>query len=133
MTSAASHLYDHIQKIAPDINQQIVKAAQNAHNEAEFERDVNNIINDIAKDLGVDLLFRQQYTLATGRADALYNRFIIEYEAPGSLRKILSHGHTQHAVQQVKDYIEGVAKAERQARDRLLGVTFDGSFYVYVR
>lgn len=30
------------------------------------------------------------------------------------MRSSLSHGHTQHAVQQVKDYIESLAKAERR-------------------
>ncbi|GAB4577495.1 MAG: N-6 DNA methylase [Anaerolineales bacterium] len=109
------------------------EAAQRAHNEAEFERELNSEIAKIAQGMGINLLFRQQYTLATGRADAVYNRFIIEYEPPGSLRNQLSHGHTQHAVQQVKDYIEGVAKAEKHERDRLLGVAMDGHFFIFVR
>lgn len=125
--------YDHIHRIAPEISARITASATAAHNEAEFERDVNNIIRDLAKDMGVQLLHREQYTLATGRADAVYNRFIIEYEPPGSLRDRLSHGHTAHAVQQVKDYIEGVAQAERHDRDRLLGVAYDGHYYIFVR
>jgi len=108
-------------------------AAQHAHNEAEFEYNMNNEIDKVARDLGVNLHFRQQYTVFTGRADAVYNRFIIEYEPPGSLRDYLSHGHTQHAVQQVKDYIEGVAKAEKHDRDRLLGVAMDGHYFIFVR
>lgn len=125
--------YDHIRQIAPETSARITAYADAAHNEAEFERDANALIHEIARDMGVDLLQRQQYTLATGRADAVYNRFIIEYEPPGSLRANLSHGHTAHAVQQVKDYIEGLAKAEKHDRDRLLGVAFDGRFYIYVR
>lgn len=128
-----AQIYDHIRQIAPAFALTIGQAAQASHNEAEFEYAMNNAIGGIAAELGVQLLFRQQYTLATGLADAVYNRFIIEYEPPGSLRPNLSHGHTQHAVQQVKDYIMGLAKAERHDRDRLLGVAFDGRFYIFVR
>lgn len=125
--------YDFITRSAVDFHQQTIRFAGTAHNEAEFERDMNNAIGEMARKLGVQLLFRQQYSLATGRADAVYNRFVIEYEPPGSLRANLSHGHTQHAVQQVKDYIDGVAKDEHHDRDRLLGVAFDGHFYIFVR
>jgi len=97
--------YDRIRQLAPEFHATVQHAAQHAHNEAEFEHELNNAIARIAEELGVRLLFRPQYTLATGRADAVYNRFIIEYEPPGSLRADLRHGHTQHAVQQVKDYI----------------------------
>lgn len=125
--------YERIRKIAPAFTLFMQEAVRRAHNEAEFERDMNNEIEKVAHQLGVQLLFRQQYTLATGRADAVYNRFVIEYEPPGSLRSNLSHKHTQHAVQQVKDYIEGVSKEERHERDRLLGVTLDGNYFIFVR
>ena len=42
-------------------------------------------------------------------AAATYNRLIIEYEAPGRLRENVNHGPTAHAIQQAKDYVEGVA------------------------
>ncbi|RME42197.1 MAG: SAM-dependent DNA methyltransferase, partial [Chloroflexi bacterium] len=125
--------YKRLHHIAPDLHREIVQAAAQAHNEAEFEHALNNVVADVAEELNVDLLFRQQYTLATGRADAVYNRLIIEYEDPGTLRPNLSHGHTQHAVQQVKGYIDGLARAERHDRDRLLGVAFDGHYFVFVR
>ncbi|GAB4533386.1 MAG: N-6 DNA methylase [Anaerolineales bacterium] len=125
--------YKTIQHIAPTFEHFVRQTAAQAHNEAEFEHQVNNEIERIAKRLGVDLLFGEQYTLATGRADAVYNRFVIEYEPPGSLRPNLGHKHTAHAVQQVKDYIEGLAKAERHDRDRLLGVAFDGGYFIFVR
>jgi len=131
--STNAQTYEYLRRIAPEFQAQVHRVAQTVHNEAEFEHGLNNAIAEVAQGLGVDLLFRQQYTLATGRADAVYNRFVIEYEPPGSLRPTLSHGHTGHAVQQVKDYIEGVAKAERHDRDRLLGVAFDGSYYIFVR
>ena len=125
--------YEYLHRVAPDFHQQIVKAANQAHNEAEFEHTADNEIAKLAKQLGIDLLFREQYTLATGRADAVYNRFIIEYEPPGSLRSNLSNRHTAHAVQQVKDYIVGLAGEEHHDRNRLLGVAFDGRYFIFVR
>ncbi len=81
----------------------------------------------MGESVGVDLLFREEYTLATaGRADAVYNRLIIEYEAPGSMRSNPNHRRAAHAIQQTKDYIDGVVEQENQDRERLLGVA--GSF-----
>ena len=125
--------YAYLRQTAPAFARQIAAAAAAAHNEAEFEHALNNAIAAVAGELGVELAFRQEYTLVTGRADAVYNRCVIEYEPPGSLRPQLSHGQTRHAVQQIKAYLEGVAQAERQARDRLLGVAFDGHYFIFVR
>lgn len=125
--------YELIREMAPGFAADVKSAAQMAHNEAEFRTAVHELIKKAADRLGVTLLLREEYTLATGRADAVYNRFIIEYEPPGSLRPNLSHKHTAHAVGQVKDYIEGLAKAEKHDRDRLLGVAFDGHYFIFVR
>lgn len=81
----------------------------------------------------MDLLTREEYSLATGRADAVYNRLIIEYEAPGSLRSDLSHGRTAHSIRQLRTYIDDVARRERHEVDRLLGVAFDGHYAIFVR
>jgi SAM-dependent methyltransferase len=131
--TTATQTYQKIRQLAPDFARFIRDAVAQSHNEAEFERQMNNEIDRLARQLGTKLLFREQYTFATGRADAVYNRFVIEYEPPGSLRNYLDHRHTAHAVQQLKKYIEGLAKAERHDRDRLLGVAFDGSYFIFVR
>ncbi len=131
--STTLHTYEKIHKLAPEFARFTRQAAAQAHNEAEFERQMNNEIERLAKQLGVNVTVREEYTLAAGRADAVYNRFVIEYEPPRSLRPNLAHGHTTHAVQQVKRYIEDLARQERYDRDRLLGVAFDGSFFVFVR
>lgn len=125
--------YAYLRQSAPAFTQQIAVATAAAHNEAEFAHVMNNAIAAIADELGVKMTVRHEYTLATGRADAVYNRCIIEYEPPGALRPQLSHGQTQHAVQQVKAYLTGLAQAEGQTRDRLLGVAFDGHYFIFVR
>jgi SAM-dependent methyltransferase len=124
---------EQIRKQSPRFAELVKVAAAQSRNEAEFESQINNEIKRLSKWLGVSLLFYEQYTLIDGRADAVYNRLVIEYEKPGVLRDNLNHKQTAHAVEQVKTYIEGLAKAERHDRDRLLGVAFDGHYFIFVR
>ena len=79
-------LYTHLKQEVPWFFNSVRLAASQAHNEAEFESRINNAIERLAQKLGVQLLFREQYTLATGRADAVYNRLVIEYELLAPLR-----------------------------------------------
>jgi hypothetical protein len=72
-------------------------------------------------------------TLVSGRADAAYNRFIIEYEPPHSLRGDLKHSHTAHALEQVKRYLSGLRHELGVEGRRLAGVATDGSFFIFVR
>jgi hypothetical protein len=126
-------LYRLIEQEAPLFTEHVKAAVRESRDEAEFRSKIFQDIEAIAGKLGIDLLVREEYTLATGRADAVYNRLIIEYEPPGSLRADLAHGRTKHAVKQVQYYIEGIAKREGHKIDRLLGVAFDGSYYIFVR
>ncbi len=111
----------------------ISNAAESSHNEAEFRSRFSHVLTDFAADCGIPLEVREEYALATGRLDAAYNRLIIEYEPPGSLRADIAHGHTAHAIQQVKDYLLGVAAKDREKIHRLAGVAVDGHFFVFVR
>lgn len=67
-----------------------------------------------------------------GRADAIFNRFVIEFEPPGSLRLSVMHSHTQHAVRQVQQYLRGVSDEDKLPIERLAGCAFDGTWIVYV-
>lgn len=67
-----------------------------------------------------------------GRADAIYNRFVIEFEPPGSLRRSVMHSATRHAVSQVQQYLRGISDETGLPLDRLAGCAFDGSIIVYV-
>ncbi len=67
-----------------------------------------------------------------GRADAVYNRFVIEFEPPGSLRPSVLHSATRHAVAQVQQYLRGIANESSIPLERLAGCAFDGSWIVYV-
>lgn len=127
-------LRERIGRDAPEITRRIRDAATaNPGNEARFRSLFAQVIEPWANALDIPLLAREERTLATGRADATYNRLVIEYEAPGRLRDNCEHGATAHAIQQAKDYVEGVARAERQQIHRLIGVVIDGCYFIYVR
>jgi hypothetical protein len=45
--------------------------------------EVENVLERFASNFGVTLSLDRERTLINGRADAVYNRFVIEYEPPG--------------------------------------------------
>ena len=100
--------------------------------EADFRRVVDPLLDQFCNEIGLNPLAHAEYTLATGRADAVFNRLVIEYERPGTLKKT-PDAATRHAIGQVKDYIAGLARRERREMERFAGVAFDGHFLVFVR
>lgn len=127
------HIYDRVRRIAPGFACAVREAAARAHNESEFSRPINNELERLGGELGICLTIREQYTLASGRADAVFNRVVVEYKAPGALRDSLSHQATARAVQQLRDYVEDLARETRRERDRFLGVVTDGHYFIFVR
>jgi SAM-dependent methyltransferase len=68
-----------------------------------------------------------------GRADAIYNRFVIEFEPPGALRPSVAHSATRHAIEQVQQYMRGMEHGHGLQLERVAGCAFDGNWIVYVR
>jgi hypothetical protein len=135
MTEQKVTAEDLIQRHAPEITRQIKDAAKIAWgNEAQFIHNLTStrVFESFAEYLGLILQPRVEYTLITGRADAVYNRFVIEYEAPGSLTEKDS-AKNRHAVGQVRQYIEELAQTERHKADRLAGVATDGCYFIFGR
>jgi len=87
---------------APEIARDIRDAACKACNEADLVAAVERVLERFARNFDLTLNLQRERTLINGRADAVYNRFVIEYEPPGSLRKELAARPNQHAVAQVK-------------------------------
>lgn len=109
------------------------EAGDRARNEAELRTAATRIIGDFAQQLGLDLDLREEYTLLSGRADAVYNRFVIEYEPPRSLKDRNSHSSNAHAIGQVKHYLEELGEVERRKLKRLAGVATDGQYFIFAR
>jgi len=118
----AQQLYDALQEILPQ-----------SPNESAFRRRVDNLLESFCCEAGIDAPAHTEYTLARGRADAVFNRLIIEYKQPGRLGDSLEHRETKIAVAQLKKYLTDLAKKERYELARLAGVVFDGRYLVFVR
>jgi SAM-dependent methyltransferase len=101
-------------------------------NEADFRRAIDPFLDDFCREVGFNPLAHAEYTLATGRADAVFNRLVVEYERPGVL-KVPPDQATRHAIRQVRGYLDGLARRERHAPHRLAGVVFDGRYLIFVR
>ncbi len=115
MAQAPESAEELIRKHAPEITGQIKKAAQEAWgNEAQFRGNLarGRVLESFAEHLELTLQPREECTLINGRADAVYNRFVIEYEAPGTLTS-RDGQKNRHAVDQIKQYIEDLVKKER--------------------
>ena len=122
-----------IKIVAPDFARKIRKAADDSRNEAEFRSRIYQLIENFATQAKLPIYLREEYTLINGRADAVYNRLIIEYESPGILRKDNYYRANQHSIEQVKRYMEGLSRRERHRAERLVGVILDGYYFIFVR
>ncbi|MFA0748060.1 Eco57I restriction-modification methylase domain-containing protein, partial [Fervidibacter sp.] len=94
---------------------------------------IDQLLEEFCAEAELNPLAHAEYTLARGRADAVFNRLVIEYERPGTLSDKLSHRATAHAVEQVKRYLEGLAQRQRHELTRMAGIVFDGRYIVFVR
>jgi hypothetical protein len=102
-------------------------------NEAEFRQPIDQLLKEFCAAARLNPLAHAEYTLATGQADAVFNRLVIEYERPGTLSDKPSHRATTHAVDQVKRYLTGLAQRQRHELTRMAGIVFDGRYIIFVR
>lgn len=133
MTTGAVSFEEIIRQQAPHIAQAIRQAGREARSEAELVTPVTRLIEEFACQLDVTLHLRQEYTLINGRADAVYNRFVIEYEPPRSLHKSNGYASNRHAIAQVRQYVEELSRLERRRKERIAGVALDGVYFIFVR
>jgi len=122
-----------VRQRAPQIARDIRAAAKRSANEADLVAEVERVLERFAKNFDVSLHLARERTLINGRADAVYNRFVIEYEPPGSLRKEKGSRPNRHAVEQVKRYMEGLERLDRHRKERLAGAVLDGHYFIFVR
>jgi len=83
------------------------------------------------KRIGLNLQIREELTLANGRADTVFNKLILEYKKPHSIKP--DNNKNRKFISQVQGYILDLAQKERFSKDRLLGVAFDGSHFLFMR
>jgi SAM-dependent methyltransferase len=133
MPYSPTELEAFVRQRAPEIARDIQAAAQRSANEADLVAEVEDVLKRFEKNFDLSLHLEHERTLVNGCADAVYNRFVIEYEPPGSLRKEKGARPNQHAVGQVKRYLEGLERVNRQRKERLAGAVLDGHYFIFVR
>lgn len=130
------------------VNTGIQRSVGSRRPEAVLREHVQPALEGILRARGVRSSVRDEVTLTVpeldsasvldapldtrGRVDAVYNRFVIEFEPPGSLRPSVAHRGTRHAVAQVQQYLRGVADQSSLSLERLAGCAFDGTWIIYI-
>lgn len=112
-----------------------VREAARSHpgNEAAFRRVAEAALEQAAGALGVVLDIRVEVTLLRGRADAVFNRYVVEWEAPGTLSLKPEHSGNRHATDQLRGYLTALAQVEHHKLDRLAGAVCDGHVLIFAR
>ena len=118
---------------APRVAKELLDAARRGGTEADFRREAARILEQAASVAGLTIVPRDEFSVARGRVDSVYNRLVLEYKRPGVIRDTNEGRSNQDAIQQVKDYILDVAKREKREAHRLAGVATDGFHYIFVR
>ena len=117
---------------APRVARQLDEAAQESLNEAEFRGKAADIFQKFADSAGVTLRRHDEYAVASGRADTVYNRLVIEYKAPGKLTAVQSTINDR-AIQQIVGYINDIAAKEHHQVSRMAGIILDGKHAIFLR
>lgn len=123
-----------ISKINPEkIVEKMKEAANRADSEEDFKMDaIQSLRQEVINKFNVPYgKFEKGIYLSgtRGRADVLYGHLFIEFEKPGVLK---SRRGFDHAIDQLKKYIAGDAKAEK-AFSGYFGVALDGHKIGFIR
>ncbi len=92
-------------KQARSVARELLQAAHREGSEADFRREASRILEEAGTAAGLTIVPREEFSVARGRVDSVYNRLVLEYKRPGILRDSNRNRANQAAIQQVKDYI----------------------------
>lgn len=101
------------------------------------EKKLRELVSDIweqyikEKRIHLNLTVTHELSLANGRADTVFNKLILEYKKPHTISS--NNDKNRKLISQVQGYILDVAKEHRFNKERLLGVVFDGSYFLFMR
>jgi len=122
-----------VERKAGQVAMALRRVADNSRNEEEQRIGASRILEDYAAQAGLVLEARHEYAVGCGRADSVYGRVLVEFEAPGSLSESNTAPSNQHAIRQVQQYAEAMSVQDGQALARILGVVIDGYRIIFLR
>lgn len=120
-------------ELARGVADELRRIAERGGTEADFRREAARILEEAGSRAGLTIVPRDEFSVARGRVDSVYNRLVLEYKRPGVIQASNEGCTNQKTIQQVKDYILDVARRERRDAQRLAGVATDGFFFIFVR
>lgn len=118
---------------AQSVARELLRIANRGGTEADFRREAARVLEEAGAKAGLTIIPRDEFSVARGRVDSVYNRLVLEYKRPGLIRESSKTRSNQSVINQVKDYIQDVAKRERRRAQRLAGVATDGFYFIFVR
>jgi len=71
---------------APAVSRELRRIAKRGGTEADFRREAARVFEETASTVGLTIAPRDEYHVARGKVDSLYNRLVLEYKKPGLLR-----------------------------------------------
>lgn len=126
-----------IAKNAAEFADQIKAAAQMADKEEEIRIEAERQLAFIEKQTGIKLEGKHEFTVASGRADSVYDRVIIEYKNPKSPGarigpKADSPG-SKKVVEQLKGRFYDMQSELGHPLNSMFGVGLDGNYFIFIR
>lgn len=101
--------------------------------EQPFRQAVETHLLQLAQQAGIDLAPHTEVTLgSSGRADTIYNRFIIEWEKPGSLNASNAHTKNRETIAQCQRYGDSLFWRTRERAGRIVGCCTDGHYFIFL-
>lgn len=108
-------------------------AARVGELEKPFREKVEEHLISFARASGIDLTPRTEVTLGTsGRLDTIYNRFIVEWKKPGSLKASNDAPANRSTIAQIQRYGNDIFWHTREKPGRIVGCCTDGHYFIFV-
>ncbi|WP_138206406.1 Eco57I restriction-modification methylase domain-containing protein [Haloimpatiens lingqiaonensis] len=104
--------------------------------EEDFKMAFIPLLNNVAEEIGIELNPLYENTVFRGRIDALYNCVDLEYKVPGAIESANHYNARKSAneayIEEVQRQIKGYSDKEKVNLDSILGIIFDGNYFIYV-
>ena len=109
------YVEDIIERMAPEISNQMVAIAKWALSEEDLRVEVEKQLDPFLKLTGLKdkLKGHHEFTVGSGRVDSVYSLVVIEYKKPGRLTNSNSSPGNQEAISQLKERFIALERQEK--------------------
>jgi len=138
----AQHPLRLVHEEAAQLADAIRQAAEAARgNEAQLVMACDHLLADFAQRANLRwepqgerrVVWREEGGRRRGRIDRLFDRVVVEYEAPGSLYPTNEAAKNRHALQQARGYLDALIQHEGWKSPSVAGVVTDGLRFIFCR